>query len=136
MIKFSICIFLHVRVQLDVLIHLAKFQSITNIRSHFILTSKDPKKFNTGRHYKTLFKQGLKCCTIEKELTSKAFKHFFCLHIWLALLNNFSFDIFEGNSCTPRNHTMASILVLRCTPTACQREQSPLHGGCGYDIAF
>ena len=38
MIKFSICIFLHVRVQLDVLIHLAKFQSITNIRSHFILT--------------------------------------------------------------------------------------------------
>ena len=30
--------FLHVRVQLVVLIHLAKFQSITNIRSNFILT--------------------------------------------------------------------------------------------------
>ena len=38
MIKFLIFIFLHFRVQLDLLTHLAKFQSITNIRSHFILT--------------------------------------------------------------------------------------------------
>ena len=37
-IKFLIFIFLHFRVQLDLLTHLAKFQSITNIRSHFILT--------------------------------------------------------------------------------------------------
>ena len=36
MIKFLIFIFLHFRVQLDLLTHLAKFQSITNIRSHFI----------------------------------------------------------------------------------------------------
>ena len=38
MIKFLIFIFLHFRVQLDLLTHLAKFQSITNIRNHFILT--------------------------------------------------------------------------------------------------
>ena len=38
MIFFLIFIFLHFRVQLDLLTHLAKFQSITNIRSHFILT--------------------------------------------------------------------------------------------------
>ena len=38
MINFVIIIFVHFRAQLDFLTHLAKFQSITNIRSHFILT--------------------------------------------------------------------------------------------------
>ena len=36
--NFWFFIFLHFRVQLDLLTHLAKFQSITNIGSHFILT--------------------------------------------------------------------------------------------------
>ena len=35
---FYVHFFKHVRVLLDLLIHLAKFQSIKNIRSHFILT--------------------------------------------------------------------------------------------------
>ena len=37
-IKFVSLIFLHFRVLLDFLTHLAKFQSIMNIRSHFVLT--------------------------------------------------------------------------------------------------